>query len=160
MNNLQKITQAYTQAPWRRQVQLIGLFMLILILAAMIAGIYLSVSARAATIGRSIQGIRYEIDNVERQNEDLRTQLAFITSNSEMQKRAEAQGFRQLQMDDEVLYIVVPGYDEREPVILANPPSPTLIENRQLAPEYTQSLLEWLVERVLKPAAPLVEVRP
>jgi cell division protein FtsL len=160
MNNFRNITQAYAQAPWRKQVQLIGLFLLILILAAMIAGIYLSVTARATTIGRSIQGIRYEVDQVERQNEDLITQLAFVTSNSEMQKRAEAQGFRPLQKDDEVLYIVVPGYDDRKPVVLANPPSPTSMDNQKLAPEYTQSLFEWLVERVLKPAAPLVEVRP
>lgn len=158
MKNIRRLSQAYSQTPWRRQLQLIGLFLLVLILGAMVAGIYLNVTARAATIGRSIQALRADSQVVERQNEDLRTQLALITSNSEMEKRAQAMGFRPVKMDDEVIYLVIPGYYGRSPTVLAQPPAAAAVSTTiQLSQEYTRSLFDWFVERVLKPAAPLME---
>ena len=56
----QRLTQAYRQTPWRTQLQWIGLFLLALILLATVAGIYLSVSAGAAAVGREIQQLEYE----------------------------------------------------------------------------------------------------
>src|SRR3990170_1760727 len=105
MNSVRHITQAYSQAPWRKQLQLIGLFLLILIIGALIAGIYLNVSARAAVVGRTIQGMRAEIERIKRENADLETKRAFITSNEQMEKRAQGLGFRPLAEDDQVLYI-------------------------------------------------------
>lgn len=157
MKNISRLTQAYSQTPWRRQLQLIGLFLLILILGAMVAGIYLNVTARSATIGRSIQSLRARSQVVERQNEDLRTLLAQVTSNMEMEKRAQALGFRPVTNEDEVLYLVIPGYSGRTPTVLAQPPSAAVNTTIQLSQDYTRSLLDWFVERVLMPAAPLME---
>ncbi len=47
-----QIIHAYRQAPWRVQRQWIGAFLLLLIGAAMIAALYLDVTARAAVAGR------------------------------------------------------------------------------------------------------------
>jgi cell division protein FtsL len=160
MNRVQSLTQAYSQAPWRKQLQWIGLFMLVLILAAIVAGIYLSVSAEASSNGRAIQAMYAHIDRMEREIEDQKTQLALLTSNDEMAKRAEALGFLPVKKD-EVLYIVVPGYKRSDQPILGSPPGSAVPGAAMLSPEYTQSLFEWLRERIFEPAAPLVqEVRP
>ena len=67
----QNLTQAYRLTPWRSQLQIIGMFLLILVMIALVAGIYLNVTARAATIGRQIQNLHEEIQVNERVNADL-----------------------------------------------------------------------------------------
>ena len=160
MYRVQSITQAYSQAPWRKQLQWIGLFMLVLILLAMVAGIYLSVSARASTAGREIQIMYRQMEDVSRNIEDLETHLAFMLSNTEMEKRAEELGFYPIE-SEEIFYILVPGYADPKQVILAEPPGSSLPSSPTISPEYTQSLFDWLSERVFYPASPLVwEVEP
>ena len=160
MNRVQNLTQAYSQAPWRKQLQWIGLFMLVLILVALVAGIYLNVSAEASFNRRDNQAMFAQIERMEREIEDQKTQLAFLTSNDEMAKRAEEMGFL-LVNKDEVLYIIVPGYKRSGQVILGSPPGSPVPGASMLSPEYTQSLFDWLRERIFEPAAPLVqEVRP
>lgn len=159
MDNVQRFTHAYSQAPWRKQLQLIGLFMLAVIIVALVAGIYLNVTARAATIGRNIQGLRFEIKEQELEIADLESQLALITSNREMQARAEELGFQQVDAD-EIFFIVVPDYSGRQPRRMTNPEVNPLPQSRTLSSDYTQSLFDWLRERVFEPAAPLSEIRP
>lgn len=159
MNNVQSITQAYSQAPWRKQLQYIGLFLLILILGALVAFFYLNVSARAAEVGRTIQGMKREIDVLTREIVDLETQLAYMTSNTEMQKRARELGFYPIDQD-EVLFLIIPGYEERKPVSLPQQYSSPLPTTPTLSPDYTQSLFQWLRERIFDPAAPLLEGGP
>lgn len=159
MNHVDRMTQAYYQAPWRKQLQIIGIFLLVLIIIALVAGIYLSVTARAATIGRNIQGLRTDIDELERGIADRESQLAVLTSNREMQKRAEEMGFHSVEAD-EIFYVLVPGYTGRQPVKFETGSTPSLPQVRTLSPDYTQSLFDWLRERVFEPAAPLVEAKP
>lgn len=160
MYRVQNITQAYTQAPWRKQLQWIGLFMLVLIILAMVAGIYLSVSAQASTAGREIQIMYSAMEEIRRNIEDMESQIAFLLSNSVMEKRAEELGFVQV-ASDEIFYIYVPGYVKPNQVELAEPPKSTLPEISTISPEYTQSLFDWLRERVFDPASPLIqEVEP
>lgn len=160
MYRVQNITQAYAQAPWRKQLQWIGLFMLGLILLAMVAGIYLSVSAQASTTGREIQIMYAEMEEIRRNIEDMESQIAFLVSNSQMEKRAEELGFVPID-SDEIFYILVPGYIKPDHAILAEPPGSTLPVVPTISPEYTQSLFEWLSDRVFDPASPLIqEVEP
>jgi cell division protein FtsL len=160
MYRVQNITQAYSQAPWRKQLQWIGLFMLALVLVAVVAGIYLSVSAQASSSGREIQIMYSEMEDIRRNIEDLESQIAFLTSNSEMEKRAEELGFIQVSSED-IFYILVPGYSKPSQVEIAGSPGVTLPTVQTVAPEYTQSLFDWLQERVFDPASPLIkEVMP
>jgi cell division protein FtsL len=159
MDNVQRFTHAYSQAPWRKQLQLIGLFMLGVIVVALIAGIYLNVTARTATIGRNIQSLRFDIKEQELNIADLESQLALITSNREMQARAEELGFTQVD-SDEIFFIVVPGYSGRQADRIASQEVRPLPQSRSLSLNYTQSLFDWVRERVFEPAAPLSEVRP
>src|SRR5512137_265742 len=97
MRKTNNLTHAYSQAPWRKQTYLIGVILLFLVCAAIIAGIYLNVSARAAAVGRQIQemqvrvyGYHYltgdsgegylPIEELEQDIANLNSQLAYLTS--------------------------------------------------------------------------------
>ena len=104
-----QIIHAYKQAPWRVQRQWIGVFLLAVIGAAMVAALYLDVTARAALAGRQIQEARLEITTIQRENADLETQLADLTSTSVMEQRAKALGYRPV-LPGELDYVAVPGF--------------------------------------------------
>ena len=63
MQQATQIIHAYKQAPWRVQRQWVGAFLLALIGVAMIAALYLDVTARAAVAGREIQEMRIRDHN-------------------------------------------------------------------------------------------------
>jgi hypothetical protein len=142
MDRLENLAQSYSQAPWRKQLQIIGLFSLVLVFVALISGIYLNVSARAARAGRQIQEMQREIEALGLDIEDRESQLAMILSSSSMEARAREMGF-ELVETDEIVYLSVPGYVERQSVILA-PNSERVIASAPVTPaEYTESLFTW-----------------
>ena len=140
-----QIIHAHKQAPWRIQRQWIAAFLLTLIGAAMIAALYLDVTARAAVAGREIQELRFEIATIQRANADLETQLGNLTSTAEMQRRALELGYRPVK-PGELDYVPVPGFVVPEPAILLAADD-TVSHVQPLPFEYTQSLLEWFSER-------------
>jgi cell division protein FtsL len=141
-----KIIHAYKQAPWRVQRQWVGVFLLAVIGAAMVAALYLDVTARAAVTGREIQELRVQITTVQRENADLETRLADLTSTAAMQRRALALGYRPVQ-PGELDYVAVPGFVPPEPAILLAAVD-TAPEAGGLPVEYTESLLEWFDHRI------------
>jgi cell division protein FtsL len=147
-----QIIHAYRQAPWRVQRQWVGIFLLVVIGAAMVAAIYLDVTARTAMAGREIQELRFDIETVQRENADLETQLADLTSTAVMQQRAEQLGYRPVQ-PGELDYVAVPGFVTPEPEILltAQDTSPQI---KTEPAEYTESLLEWFNDRIKFGGAP------
>lgn len=141
-----QIIHAYKQAPWRVQRQYVGAFLLFVIGASMIAALYLTVTARAAVAGRGIQELRIEITSIQRANADLETQLADLTSTAVMQQRALQLGYRPVK-PGELDYLSVPGFVAPEPPLLLAAEDVTQAD-RILPEEYTQSLIEWLDERI------------
>jgi cell division protein FtsL len=142
----QRLTQAYRQTPWRTQLQWIGLFLLTLIILATVAGIYLSVSAGAAAVGREIQQLEYDREQIAREIADKRTLLAQLTSTSQMSKRATELGYEAIQAGS-VQYMVIPGYIPRQPVSLVITSAYTAYQPSLVEPRFTQSLLEWITEQ-------------
>jgi hypothetical protein len=61
MEQIHKITQAYNQTPWRKQVRMIGIFLLALVVVATVASLYLNVRARAVAMGRELQWMQVTI---------------------------------------------------------------------------------------------------
>jgi hypothetical protein len=141
-----QIIHAYKQAPWRVQRQWVGAFLLFVIGAAMIAALYLDVTARAAVAGREIQEMRFEITAIQRSNADLETKLAKLTSTAEMERRALQLGYRPVK-PGELDYVPVPGYVPPEPAILLAAEDVT-VPAQTLPAEYSQSLLEWLDDQM------------
>lgn len=147
MDRVQNLTQAYSQAPWRKQMQVAGLFLLSVVFVALVAGIYLNVTARSTSIGRDIQMMQADIDTFRQANVDLQSQLAFITSAQEMESRALDLGFEPID-NDQPLYLVVPGYGGRRPAILAPAPGRVVARAPVLPAEYTESLFDWLGKQI------------
>src|SRR5690606_35991910 len=143
----------------RIQMQLIGGFLLALVSIAVVAGIYLNVSARAATIGREIQGLQAEILELERVNADLQSQVAFQSSAAEMEKRAKAMRFQPIGMD-ETLFIRVPGYVERRTAVIAPAPGPVTLPPPSQPAEYTESLFDWLQREIRRSSFPILSWEP
>ncbi|HTP03302.1 MAG TPA: hypothetical protein VMJ64_18135 [Anaerolineales bacterium] len=148
------LVHAYRQAPWRIQRQWLGGFLLAVVGIAMIASLYLDVTAQAAISGRQIQNLAGDIIAIQHNNADAETQLAALNGTAAMEERANRLGYQPVD-PTVVQYIVVPGYAAPQPAILAvapalKPAAPSI------APEYTESLIEWL-QRALrtKPAAGL-----
>jgi cell division protein FtsL len=156
---MDKFTQTYSQAPWRKQLQFIGLFSLILIFVALIAGIYLSVSARAATVGRNIQVMQRDIEKLDMEIENLQSQLALIESMDEMEKRADELGFKLVQVD-EILYLKIDGYVEPQPVVLAPYERAKVTGARALPARFTEDLFTWIKRQVVQISIPSVEAEP
>lgn len=147
MSYQQRIIQAYRNTPWRVQLQIIGLFSASLVFLAIIAGVYLNVSARASTIGREVQSIQATQEVIERDIEDLETRLANITSAEAMDKRAEEAGYQVVSPQD-TTYLVVDGYPGKQVALLAPAAQRTGDTMEKLPGDFTVSLFEWIRQMV------------
>lgn len=159
MERVEKLTQAYSQMPWRKQVQVLGSFLLILVFAALVAGIFLSVDAQTTSAGEDIITTQNKMAILDREIADLQARLAFLTSTAEMQKRAHELGYETMQ-GEQILYIFAPGYSGRLPASV-NPAgvnqaaleqttaAPSLIATETLPAEYTESLFTWCQKHIL-----------
>jgi len=138
-------TQAHHQAPWRLQVQSLGVIMLIAVSLVLVAAVYLSISLQAGKAGVEVQQQSWTKSELIRRIDDYRAQLADLTANSNMEKRAAEIGFRQVSPED-IEYILIPGYPGRQPAILAPQPGSVLPNTSIIKPTYRQSLWEWLFQ--------------
>jgi hypothetical protein len=159
MNNVKRITQAYSQTPWRNQIQAMVSFLLGLVIVSIVAGVYLSVSAKAVQAGHDIRTMYSEIGEYEENIADLESQLAFLLSTSAMEDRAQQLGYRPAQADD-MEYILVPGYSARREIVLGPPPGLQVVETTYISPNFSESLIDWLMKNVFSPTGILAEVRP
>ncbi|HBX68069.1 MAG TPA: hypothetical protein DEH25_01415 [Chloroflexi bacterium] len=153
MNRVLKITQAYSQTPWRKQVQGVGSFLAILVLGLVIAIIYVNVSAEAATVGLDIQELQITVEALDRSIADKEAKLAYITSAVEMEKRAEKMGFQAI-TPGQALYLVIPGYSGRTAAVLAPPSAPAQVQTVALSPDYSISLVDWIKKQLYLPTGP------
>jgi len=153
MDQVLKITQAYSQIPWRKQIQSVGMFLVILVLFLVIAMIYVNVNAEAVAVGREIQDMQLSIEELERSIADKQSHLAYITSAVEMEKRALEMNFQPVNPGD-ALFIVIPGYSGRSEAILAPPSVPAVTQARILSPEYSLSLVDWVKRELYLPTEP------
>lgn len=159
MDQIENLTQAYSQAPWRKQLQMIGLFSLVLVFVALVAGIYLNVSAQTASTGREIQYMKSQIETLDREIEDMQSHLALLLSDNVMEKRAQGMGFEPIEMNQSE-YIQVPGYHERQAVKLAPYTRPEAIKAPSMPEEYTEPLVDWIQDHLNWVSLSIPEVVP
>ena len=145
--NVTHVIHAYRIAPWRVQRQWIGNALLVVVVFAMVAALYLNVTSRTAIAGREIQDLNESISASQQVSSDLQTQLAGLTSASSMEARAREMGYRPVETD-ELEYLVVPGYVSRDAVDLSSSALPQL-NSLTIPPVYNQSLLDWMDERLV-----------
>ncbi len=138
---IDRLKQAYRQAPWRIQLQSIGFYLLPVIAIALIMVIYLNISAQAATAGLHIRDMRIEEETVQRSVANQRTRLAWLTSYTTMHQRAQSLGYTLIDPAN-TTFLVVSGYTGRGLVLMAPPPGEG-ISKALSDPRYQESLWEW-----------------
>jgi hypothetical protein len=145
ISNVNHLVHAYKIAPWRIQRQWIGAALLAVLAFAMVAAIYLDVTAKTAIAGREIQDLHASLTISQQNSANLQSELASLTSTALMRERALTLGFRPVETG-EMEYLIVPGYFKPEPAILdaALPQMSSLTMPR----EYNESLIEWLDEKI------------
>ncbi|HPH95569.1 MAG TPA: hypothetical protein PKW33_07815 [Anaerolineaceae bacterium] len=140
--NTNQLIQAYRQAPWRTQLQWIGIFLLILVLIASVLGLFLDITARTSTAGRNIQLMEDEILQYEQNIASLTARLAEINSSANMRKRAEKLNFVPVD-PNEVHFMIIPDAQPRQSTLDEAPAFQPTEEPVLLQPEYTLSLWDW-----------------
>jgi cell division protein FtsL len=151
MREAQQLISAYAQAPWRKQLQLIGLFSLVVVLFALVASLYLIVSSQAATYGREIQNMQVQIEDLQRRNADLNSQLARLTSAEVMESRAQELGL-QPALPDQIIYLKVNGYSQKETANFAAPEVAAVPSTKPgINTEFRQTLLDWFGSQMFDP---------
>lgn len=139
--------QAFRQAPWRVQLQIVGMFLLGLVVVLVVSGIYLSISGQAAAAGLTAYNNDFERQDLERQIADRKARLALLTSASVMSERAKELGFERID-PSQVTYLVVPGYTGKQSAVLAPPPGIETSEEPIIKSIYRQSLWDWLFQGI------------
>lgn len=126
---------------WRPQRQVIALATLGLFVLIIIGALYLSQSAAASTLGRQLDDMLAERDELQQQNEQLRGEIALLQSMPRLQGRANELGFVPADAED-IRYIVIDGYDPNARVaVIAAAPEPTPL------PEYDETFGGWLQQQ-------------
>ncbi|MEN8240545.1 MAG: hypothetical protein ABFS17_01390 [Chloroflexota bacterium] len=144
LNRAQRFIQAYATTPWRRQVQVIGLFSAFVIVVALAASAYLWVTSLAATYGRQVQEIQATAQVVEENIEDLTVEYGELTTTEIMQQLAEEKGYQPL-TTRQLEYLPVAGFPEEQPLVIPSQGLAVSAEASQnLPPEFTQSLIDWV----------------
>ena len=154
----QHLIQAYRQAPWRVQLQRLGVFFAALVAIAIVALFYINISAQAANAGLEFQKLESDWEDLQRETADLSNTLALLTSEETMQERAKALGYKPL-ATDKTVYVVVPNYAGRQQPAFAPLPGADRFGEPLIKPSYTESLWEILFKGVISITNPEVSQR-
>jgi len=140
----------------RFQRQWVIFFVAVIGMLALLAALYLNVTASASIAGRQIQSLEIDIVTNEQVNADLETQIATLMSDSVLQQRAQVMGF--VPVDRTKLeYIVVPGYFPSRPVSMVSAAVP--VEALTSSPEFNETLIDWISKQVAAASLPLSEAK-
>ncbi len=89
----------------------------IMALAALVGGIYLFQTSAIARVGRQVQVLRSDLNEVKRVNADLERDIAETQSLDRLQEEALRLGFNRAQPED-VEFVVVPDYPVTIPEVV------------------------------------------
>jgi cell division protein FtsL len=123
------------------QRQAVALAALGVIIAIIIGALYLAQSASVSTLGRQLETLIVQRNQLEQTNEQLRSEIAELRSVPRLLARAQEMGFTNAQREN-IEYLVVDGYNpNRQPAAL-----PTE-EPEQVLPAYDETFIGWLQQQ-------------
>jgi hypothetical protein len=94
---------------WLTEAQAALSWGVILFLAALVGAIYLFQASRIASVGREVQGLQWELDEVKRVNNELERDIAEAQSLDRLEEEIKALGFIRARPED-VEYLVIPDF--------------------------------------------------
>ncbi len=130
---------ALRRTGWRPRRQVIAVGTLGVFIALILGVLYLSQVAMEASRGRHMRSMIAERDELERQNEELRVEIAEMESLPRLQTRARALGFVEASAN-QIRYMVVEGYTANRQATVAR--QETLTEALQL--DYDERFDNWV----------------
>lgn len=138
----QWIDHTLDRSRWRPQRQALALGVLSLFVAIIIGALYLSQSSSTSAVGRQLETMISERDNLEQQNEQLRAEIASLESMPRLEARAQELGFVPA-TEDNIEYLVVNGYNpnRQESVVPLEAKAPP-------APVYDESFTGWVQQQI------------
>jgi cell division protein FtsL len=145
------LMQAYKLVPWRRQMQWIVLSLLGIVTVSLVAWLYLAVAAKTSIAGREYQDYQSQINKSEQSIAAMQTNLAEITSSTQMAKRAKALGFKELN-PGKFDYMLIPNYAGKPSAKLAPENLPIHTDSSVVTGDFTESLWDWMYSSYIEPA--------
>ncbi|MBL8155022.1 MAG: hypothetical protein JNM70_12635 [Anaerolineae bacterium] len=133
---------------WRFQRQAVAVIGLSVFIAIIIGALYLAQASSVATLGRQLEELITQRNQLQQTNEQLRSEISQLRSVPRLLARAQEMGFR-LAEETEIEYLYVLGYnpnrEQTEPgaaaVTSSAPPLTTS------APVYDESFIGWLQQQ-------------
>jgi cell division protein FtsL len=151
-----RLVSAARESGLRFQRQWVVSFIATIGMLALLAALYLNVTASTSISGRQIQNLQVAITTNEQINADLETQIATLMSNTVLQQRAQVMGFQPVD-PVQLEYMLVPGYFPPQPVTMVSSATPTgALVN---APEYNETLIDWISKQVESASIPLAAAK-
>lgn len=132
-------------------MQAIGLSLIPIVLIAAGISVYLIISAQAAAAGLEIMGLHFEEEDILRDIANQRSELAYITSYGQMQKKAKKLGFES-PPDESLHHMTIVGYQGQNPALIAPPPGNNRPFSSAVNNAYQQSLSSWIFTTFFSPA--------
>jgi cell division protein FtsL len=129
----------HTTQPWRDQAPFVATLTLFVVVGIIIAALYLIQTSTTTTTARELSEMTDRQDQLQRDNERLRAEIAAWQSLPRVMTRAAELGFRPAD-ENEIQYLIVNGYRYDRPAVTPTPtPTPP-------APEevYDETLSGWL----------------
>lgn len=108
-NKRQSKTEKRRSLLWLTEAQAALSWGAILVLAALVGAIYLFQASRIASVGRQVQELQFNLDEVKRVNGQLERDIAEAQSLDRLQQEVSQLGFVRAQPDD-VEFLVIPNF--------------------------------------------------
>jgi len=135
------IQHTFDRSRWRPQRQALALGTLGLFVAIIMGALYLSQSSSTAALGRQLDVLIQQRDDLEQANEQIRGEIASLQSMPRLQQRAEELSFVAATAND-IEYLVVDGYNpDRQVAVIPLEAKPDSV------PVYDESFTGWLQQQ-------------
>ncbi len=140
------IQQAVRRSQWRPTRTFVTIATLALIVAIIIGGLYLSQSANTSAMGRQLEALIAERNNLEQTNEQLRADIASLRGVGRLLTRAGELGFVSASQN-QILYVVSDSYNPRRQEEIELSDSITEHDQTTTAPVYDESFTGWVQQQ-------------
>jgi hypothetical protein len=144
MNSSNWIQHTLRHSEWRPTRTAVAIGTLCLFVAIIIGALYLSQSANSSAMGRQMEELVRERNNLEQANEQLRADIASLRGVGRLLTRAGELGFVPASQD-QLLYIVIDGYNPNREQMVELPAE--TITQETAAPVYEESFIGWVQQQ-------------
>lgn len=134
---------AFRRGGWRPERQVVALATLGAVIALLLGALYLFQVANEASVHGELRDLQTERDELERLNQELRSEIAGLTSVPNLQVRAREMGFH-IATAGELEYLLVEGYNPLEVDTVAPVDVENIDDEGDTNDDYDATFLGWL----------------